>query len=49
MTFTLVEHATPVGEITTTNPEHPASGSEQRTVVAMRFITAPSECIDLTP
>jgi hypothetical protein len=38
-TVTSDEHDTPVGEMTTTHPEHAASGSKQRTVVATAFMT----------
>ncbi len=34
--------ATPDGEMKTTHPEHPASGSKLRTVVAMHFMTHPT-------
>jgi hypothetical protein len=47
-TVTSDEHDTPVGEMTTTHPEHAASGSKQRTVVATAFMT-PSGLIDLLP
>jgi hypothetical protein len=34
-----VHDDTPVGEMNTTQPEHPASGRRQRTVVARHFMT----------